>query len=137
MGNLLAGLPFLVIKWLFCISYDLSLKQWFHSWLLFYGNSVRYGGVSFWTQQFYSLDRKCSSETLLSCGTKILYENKLLYKTTGLVPTEDYVIELGKANITKEGSDITVVTYGRMLERCEKAAEILKTQGIDLSLIHI
>ena len=52
----------------------------------------------------------------------IFYENKLLYKTTGLVPTEDYVIELGKANITRDGSDITVVTYGRMLERCEMAA---------------
>ena len=58
-------------------------------------------------------------------------------KTTGLVPTEDYVIELGKANITKEGSDITVVTYGRMLERCEKAAEILKAQGIDAEIIDL
>ena len=67
----------------------------------------------------------------------IFYENKLLYKTTGLVPTEDYVIELGKANITKEGSDITVVTYGRMLERCEKAAEILKAQGIDAEIIDL
>lgn len=67
----------------------------------------------------------------------IFYENKLLYKTTGLVPTEDYVIELGKANITKEGSDITVVTYGRMLERCEKAAEILKAQCIDAEIIDL
>ena len=60
----------------------------------------------------------------------IFYENKLLYKTTGLVPTEDYVIELGKANITRDGSDITVVTYGRMLERCEMAAEKLKDENI-------
>ena len=67
----------------------------------------------------------------------IFYENKLLYKTTGLVPTEDYVIELGKANITRDGSDITVVTYGRMLERCEMAAEKLKDENINVEIIDL
>ena len=41
----------------------------------------------------------------------IFFENKILYKTKGLVPEEDYVIELGKADIKRDGSDVTVVTY--------------------------
>ena len=43
----------------------------------------------------------------------IFYENKLLYKTKGLVPEEDYIIELGKADIKREGSDVTVIKIGR------------------------
>ncbi len=67
----------------------------------------------------------------------IFYENKLLYKTKGLVPVEDYVIELGKADIKRSGSDITVVTYGRMFERCVNAAEILKNENIDVEIIDL
>ncbi|MBU5335759.1 alpha-ketoacid dehydrogenase subunit beta [Intestinibacter bartlettii] len=67
----------------------------------------------------------------------IFYENKLLYNTTGLVPTEDYIIELGKANVRRTGSDITLITYGRMLERCEMAAEALKDENIDVEIIDL
>ena len=67
----------------------------------------------------------------------IFYENKLLYKTKGLVPEEDYVIELGKADIKREGSDVTVITYGRMLERCQEAAEVLATENIDVEIIDL
>lgn len=67
----------------------------------------------------------------------IFYENKLLYKTKGLVPEEDYVIELGKADIKREGSDVTVITYGRMLERCQEAAEVLAKENIDVEIIDL
>lgn len=67
----------------------------------------------------------------------IFYENKLLYKTKGLVPEEDYIIELGKADIKREGSDVTVITYGRMLERCQEAAEVLAKENIDVEIIDL
>ena len=67
----------------------------------------------------------------------IFFENKLLYKTKGLVPEEDYVIELGKADIKREGSDVTVITYGRMLERCQAAAETLEKENIDVEIIDL
>ncbi|MGM9535760.1 MAG: alpha-ketoacid dehydrogenase subunit beta [Intestinibacter sp.] len=67
----------------------------------------------------------------------IFFENKLLYKTKGLVPEEDYVIELGKADIKREGSDVTVITYGRMLERCQVAAEALEKENIDVEIVDL
>ncbi len=67
----------------------------------------------------------------------IFYENKLLYKTKGLVPEEDYIIELGKADIKREGSDVTVITYGRMLERCQAAAEALEKENIDVEIVDL
>ena len=67
----------------------------------------------------------------------VFFENKVLYKTKGLVPKEDYVIELGKADIKREGSDVTVITYGRMLERCQQAAETLAKENIDVEIIDL
>lgn len=67
----------------------------------------------------------------------MFFENKVLYKTKGLVPEEDYVIELGKADIKREGSDVTVVTYGRMLERCQQAAETLSKENIEVEIIDL
>jgi 2-oxoisovalerate dehydrogenase E1 component len=37
-------------------------------------------------------------------------------------PGDEYVLPFGQANIVKEGSDLTVVTWGGMVERCEQAA---------------
>ena len=67
----------------------------------------------------------------------IFFENKILYKTKGLVPEEDYVIELGKADIKRDGSDVTVVTYGRMLQKVEEAAETLAKENIDVEIVDL
>ena len=53
----------------------------------------------------------------------IFLEQKLLYRTKGEVPDEDYVIPLGKADIKRPGKDITVLTYGRMAQLCLSVAE--------------
>lgn len=37
------------------------------------------------------------------------------------MPEDDYVIEIGKADIKREGTDVTVITYGRMLQSVEEA----------------
>lgn len=67
----------------------------------------------------------------------IFFESKTLYKTKGLVPEEDYVIELGKADIKREGSDVTVITYGRMLQRVQEAAETLSNENIQVEIIDL
>ena len=67
----------------------------------------------------------------------VFFESKTLYKTKGLVPKEDYVIELGKADIKREGSDVTVITYGRMLQRVQEAAEILSNENIQVEIIDL
>lgn len=64
-------------------------------------------------------------------------EQKKLYRTKGLVPDDDYIIELGKADIKKQGSDITIITYGRMVLTALSAAQTLQKEGIDVEVIDI
>ncbi len=52
----------------------------------------------------------------------IFYEHKLLYKTKGYVPEELYSIPLGKADIKKEGTDVTVVATSIMVHKALEAA---------------
>jgi 2-oxoisovalerate dehydrogenase E1 component len=52
-------------------------------------------------------------------------EHKLLYGVKGPVPEGDYVIPLGVADIKREGTDVTVITYSRMVQKALEAAEAL------------
>src|SRR5690606_29703743 len=60
----------------------------------------------------------------------IFLEHKLLYKEEGEVPEGEYIIPIGRADIKREGSDVTVITYSGMTPRCLKAAEKLAKRGI-------
>lgn len=52
----------------------------------------------------------------------IFLEQKALYRSvSGEVPDDDYTVALGKAEIVQAGDDLTVVTYGMMLHRCQEA----------------
>lgn len=53
------------------------------------------------------------------------------------VPEEDYVVELGKANVVREGSDVTIITYGMMVHTSVKAADELEKQGIKVEVIDL
>lgn len=64
-------------------------------------------------------------------------EHKMLYKEKGAVPEEEYFIPLGKADVKRIGSDITVVTYSRMVWRALEAAGILEKEGISLEVIDL
>jgi pyruvate dehydrogenase E1 component beta subunit len=55
-------------------------------------------------------------------------ENTILYGEKGEVPEEEYVIPLGKADVKREGTDLTIVTYGRCVLHSLKAAEILEKE---------
>lgn len=65
----------------------------------------------------------------------IFIEQKLLYRKKGEVPDEDYIIELGKADIKREGKDLTIITYGRMAPVCLKVAEDVAKEGIDVEVV--
>lgn len=65
----------------------------------------------------------------------MFFEQKLLYRKKGEVPDEDYVIELGKADIKREGKDLTIISYGRMIPTCLKVAEDLAAEGIDIEVV--
>ncbi|MBE9474511.1 MAG: alpha-ketoacid dehydrogenase subunit beta [Chloroflexi bacterium] len=62
-------------------------------------------------------------------------EHKLLYKTKGEVPDEEYIIPLGVADVKREGGDITVVANNIMVSRTLKVAEKLGVEGIEVEVI--
>lgn len=64
-------------------------------------------------------------------------EHKMLYKEKGPVPEEDYIIPLGVADIKREGKDVTLVTYSRMVLRALEAAELLAQEGIEVEVIDL
>ncbi len=64
-------------------------------------------------------------------------EHKMLYGVEGLVPDEDYVIPFGVADIKRAGSDVTVVTYSRMVHRALEVAERLNAEGISVEVIDL
>lgn len=64
-------------------------------------------------------------------------EHKMLYGQKGPVPEDDYIIPFGVADIKREGKDITLVAYSRMVLKALEAAEILEKEGIDVEVIDL
>ena len=69
----------------------------------------------------------------------IFLEYKAQYNMKGEVPLDpEFVLPLGKADIKKEGKDVTVITYGRMLERVMQAAkEVEEAEGVDVEVVDL
>src|SRR5699024_7213603 len=68
----------------------------------------------------------------------VFLEHMKLYRSfREEVPEEDYTVEIGKANVKKEGSDVTLVTYGAMVHTCLKASEELEEKGISAEIIDL
>lgn len=67
----------------------------------------------------------------------ICFEHKALYRTKGPVPEEEYYIPFGKADVKREGGDVTIVATARMVHESLKAAEDLSKEGIDAEVIDL
>ncbi len=68
----------------------------------------------------------------------IFFEPKRLYRASvGEVPTEDYQLPLGKAEVVTAGSDITLLAWGAQMEIIEKAAEMAVADGISCEVIDL
>jgi len=67
----------------------------------------------------------------------IFMESEQMYGDKGEVPEGEYTIPLGVANVIRNGSDVTVVSFGKILKEASKAADILSAQGIELEVIDL
>ncbi|MBE6038677.1 MAG: alpha-ketoacid dehydrogenase subunit beta [Anaerofustis stercorihominis] len=67
----------------------------------------------------------------------MFFENKLLYRTSGEVPDEEYTVPIGKGDIKREGTDITLISYSRMVGVCLEAAESLEKEGINCEVLDL
>ncbi len=62
-------------------------------------------------------------------------EHKVLYGTSGPVPEGEYTIPLGKADIKREGKDVTIVATSMMVHKALAAAETLAAEGIEVEIV--
>ena len=67
----------------------------------------------------------------------IFMESEQMYGDKGNVPEEEYLIPIGKAEIKKEGSDVTVVSFGKILKEVFKASEKLSEENINIEIIDL
>jgi 2-oxoisovalerate dehydrogenase E1 component beta subunit len=68
----------------------------------------------------------------------IVLEHKRTYRLVkGEVPVEDYTIPIGKAEIKRSGTDMTLITYGLMLHYSLQAAEMAAANGIDVEVVDL
>lgn len=68
----------------------------------------------------------------------IFMESELMYGDKMEVPEEEYLIPLGKAEVKREGSDVTIVSFGKMISRVvTPAIEELAKEGINAELVDL
>ena len=67
----------------------------------------------------------------------VFSEDKMLYGMKGDVPEEYYTIEIGKANVVREGTDLTIVAIGKMVQVALKTAETLQKDDISIEVIDL
>lgn len=67
----------------------------------------------------------------------IFMESEQMYGDKGEVPEEEYVIEIGKADIKREGSDVTIVSFGKIIKEAYKAADKLAEDDISCEIIDL
>ena len=67
----------------------------------------------------------------------LFLEAELMYSWKGEVPEEEYLIPLGKADIKREGKDITFITYSKPLRLVEQAAQQLADMGVDAEIVDL
>ena len=65
----------------------------------------------------------------------VIFEDKLMYQEKAEVPEEEYLIPFGRANIVRQGRDITLVATSSMVQVALKAAEALAADGISAEVV--
>ena len=86
-------------------------------------------------------DAKGLLATAIRMNDPVLFlEHKALYRDAAArtpTPPQDYTIPFGTARTVREGTDLTIVTYGKMVPMAEKAAKTLATDDIDAEIVDL
>ncbi|GAB5410954.1 MAG: pyruvate dehydrogenase complex E1 component subunit beta [Chlamydiales bacterium] len=83
-------------------------------------------------------DAKGLLKSAIRSNNPVLFlENELDYGMKMDIPEEEYLVPIGKAKIVKEGADITLVSYSRMMVACLAAAEEMEKRGVSVEVIDL
>jgi pyruvate dehydrogenase E1 component beta subunit len=74
-------------------------------------------------------------ESIRDNNPVIFMEHKLLYRLKGPVPEDIYTVPISKAEVKREGRDMTIIAYSIMVPRALEAAEQLASEGIDVEVV--
>jgi pyruvate dehydrogenase E1 component beta subunit len=67
----------------------------------------------------------------------VFFESEKMYGDKGLVPDGEYIIPIGLADIKKEGTDVTLVSFGKIMKTALAAAQELEKEGISMEVIDL
>ena len=67
----------------------------------------------------------------------IFMESEQMYGDKGEVPDGEYILPIGVADIKREGSDVTVVSFGKIIKEAYKAADLLEKEDISIEIIDL
>ncbi|MFT6851377.1 MAG: pyruvate dehydrogenase E1 component beta subunit [Sphingobacteriales bacterium] len=67
----------------------------------------------------------------------IFMESEMMYGDKGEVPEEEYLIPIGKADIKRAGSDVTIVSFGKIIKTAYAAADELAKEGIECEIVDL
>lgn len=67
----------------------------------------------------------------------IFMESEVMYGDRGMVPEDEYMLPIGVADIKKEGKDVTLVSFGKMMKIVDQAADQLEKEGISAEVIDL
>jgi pyruvate dehydrogenase E1 component beta subunit len=83
-------------------------------------------------------DAKGLMKSALRLNNPVIFlENELIYGDKMEIPTEEYLVPIGKARIDREGKDVTLISYSRMLKFCREAADEIQKQGVSVEIIDL
>lgn len=81
-------------------------------------------------------DHKGMLKTAIRNNDPVIFlESELMYNQTGEVPDGEFLIPLGKGDVKREGKDVTIVAYSRMVEFVKAAIPPLLEMGVDVELV--
>ncbi len=67
----------------------------------------------------------------------VVLESERLYGVKGEIPEGEYIIPIGVAEVKKKGTDVTIVTFGKIIEVAYQTAEVLEKEGVSCEIIDL